>query len=595
MGTWACLSFRTRTMVSAALVVTTLLLTLGFTGVRILRRETNQVFQERLRLVDLVARQLDSDLAADRDRLRLLARSPLAAAKQVDHQDRALAGYWGGAFRILSYGLVKVDRTGKVEWTHPEKQSDYGFNLGSVPAVRETLSAGRGQDTSLFTSAGGKRLAGFVEPVFDAGGQVDGALLGLIDLQSNSLDGLLANLLPDAATAHAVLVDREAWVLASTKPEMRFTRGEHPESLTSVIRNQLGEVGFMASNESNVERHVMASVPLKVLKWALALGQGESEAMASVIWLRRLLILFRIAAVVIAAAYAWWETGAVTAPLARLTTAAGEIASGNLDSPIGITRGDEIGALARAFDLMRVSLRDSRAQLEQAHERVQSLAIFEERDRIARELHDSAAQALGYLYSQLRLLQDRYPAEKDPVLWAHLDEMARAASATYDEVRWSIFGLRTDRYRSSSLLSTVAGYLRDFTMRSGVRAEMAGEGWARLNLPAKVEAQVMRVIQEALTNVGKHAQASRVWVKAATDPEFVTLTVEDDGTGFDPERALLAGHSSFGLAAMRERVSSAGGRLDIDSHPGAGTRVVMRIPRTDDGGVADGSHQGTPG
>jgi two-component system nitrate/nitrite sensor histidine kinase NarX len=94
----------------------------------------------------------------------------------------------------------------------------------------------------------------------------------------------------------------------------------------------------------------------------------------------------------------------------------------------------------------------------------------------------------------------------------------------------------------------------------------------------EVDIQLLHIIQEALTNVRKHAQASRVWVRFERQDSILLITVEDDGRGFDPARLNREGQWYFGLQIMRERAESIGGSLELDSWPGRGTRVLMRMP-----------------
>jgi signal transduction histidine kinase len=101
--------------------------------------------------------------------------------------------------------------------------------------------------------------------------------------------------------------------------------------------------------------------------------------------------------------------------------------------------------------------------------------------------------------------------------------------------------------------------------------------------PGDVSIQINRIIQEALTNVRKHAQANRAWVRFAQEGDTVCITVEDDGQGFDPDQLTGEGRQYFGLQIMRERAEGVRGSLELISQPGQGTRVVLRVPRTLEG------------
>ncbi len=220
------------------------------------------------------------------------------------------------------------------------------------------------------------------------------------------------------------------------------------------------------------------------------------------------------------------------------------------------------------------------AALAAARERLQEqsrrLAVYAERERIARDLHDTVSQSLSYLYSQLELLQVLLPGCSTEQLGSELQALSAVASATFDATRDSIYRLRTPATGPDSLPSAIAGCVRDFTARTGIAVDQDTDAAANVNLPAETEAQLVRIVQEALANVAKHAGATRVAVTAAAGQDEMRITVEDNGHGFDPTRP-RQGRRSFGLEMMRERAQSVGGLLEIQSSPAKGTRIQLRI------------------
>ncbi len=211
------------------------------------------------------------------------------------------------------------------------------------------------------------------------------------------------------------------------------------------------------------------------------------------------------------------------------------------------------------------------------YEEVQSLAVLQERQRIAREMHDSFAQTLGVLHLQLLRARENCPPT-DARLTAVLGEMAATTEHAYDELRQSIFDLRTMVSRGLGWIPTLTEYLHEFSARTGipVRLEAADELPARL--PPATEVQLIRIIQEALANVSKHAGADQARVRLRPEGRWVRMTIEDDGQGFQPEVLAATKRDHFGLEAMRERAESLGGKLEVDSAPGRGTRIVAMLP-----------------
>ncbi|MDF2628072.1 MAG: sensor histidine kinase [Symbiobacteriaceae bacterium] len=206
--------------------------------------------------------------------------------------------------------------------------------------------------------------------------------------------------------------------------------------------------------------------------------------------------------------------------------------------------------------------------------KVEELTITQERQRMARELHDTLAQGLAGLIMQLEAVDDllaRGDAERARAVTARA--MGRART-TLQESRTAIQALRTPLERGD-VMEAVRRLIDALAADTGITCTLeAGPG--ALDLPAQSIDTVYRVVQEALVNVAKHSQARRAWVRVAAETEGeVRLEVGDDGVGFDPG-ALQAGH--FGLTGLRERVGLVGGRIAVESAPGQGTRILATLP-----------------
>ena len=172
------------------------------------------------------------------------------------------------------------------------------------------------------------------------------------------------------------------------------------------------------------------------------------------------------------------------------------------------------------------------------------------------------------------LLDKDEPARADELL----ERLAGATRDVHVDIRESITGLRTATGEEHGLWRTLADYLQWFRQNNNIDAALiVEEGLAAGRLPPTAEAQLLRIVQEALTNVRKHADARRVKVVARRNGDMAEIRVEDDGRGFDP--ALAAGKKgSYGLRIMEERTGESGGRLRIESAPNAGTTVFITLP-----------------
>jgi signal transduction histidine kinase len=214
------------------------------------------------------------------------------------------------------------------------------------------------------------------------------------------------------------------------------------------------------------------------------------------------------------------------------------------------------------------------------HRQIQALAVTEERERIAREMHDSLAQVLGYVNTKAQATEAFLQSGQSERAVAQLHQLAEASRAAYADVREGILGLRTSLGEDRGFIETLRGYLEQWQVQSGVAVALQTTPGDRfeLRLAPHSEVQLLRIIQEALSNVRKHASATRASVRLTLDAAHVAAVIEDDGAGFDPEALGRTALPRFGLATMRERAEAIGGSLTIDAAPGRGTRVIVRIP-----------------
>jgi two-component system nitrate/nitrite sensor histidine kinase NarX len=204
-------------------------------------------------------------------------------------------------------------------------------------------------------------------------------------------------------------------------------------------------------------------------------------------------------------------------------------------------------------------------------------AIVTERERIAREMHDSLAQILGVTHLRIVALESRPEIAASPAVLEELADLASLTEEAYRDVREAILGLREGSRVDRGFLDSLGAYLEKYSHQSGIPATLERSFEGELTLPPRSELQLIRVIGEALTNVRKHGSAGTVIVRISEAPECATIEIVDDGRGFDVAETLL-GHDGYGLHTMRERMELVGGTLTIDSAPGRGTRVIARLP-----------------
>ncbi len=203
--------------------------------------------------------------------------------------------------------------------------------------------------------------------------------------------------------------------------------------------------------------------------------------------------------------------------------------------------------------------------------RIENKAIVDERRRLRQEIHDGIAQVVGYVKMKTELLKKDLPPSAEK-LRAELDEIYHVLSESSAELRQAIDSLDV-KHNPLSLVDSLSSYTQKAGQKTGCHIEFT----APPELPAlnqAVQLQLLRIAQEALTNVRKHAAATQISVKLESLPQGIELVVRDNGRGFCP-----AERKGVGLGVMEERVASIGGVLTVDSSPGKGTEVRVRVPK----------------
>lgn len=276
-----------------------------------------------------------------------------------------------------------------------------------------------------------------------------------------------------------------------------------------------------------------------------------------------------------------WEKERVRCALLVPLIAPGErwvgllaIASGRLRFSRGTVRAClTVGAQA-ALALENLRL------IEEARRAGREAGVLRERERLAREIHDTLAQGFTSIVMNVQAAETAFPDSPEAVRHHH-EQIGRTARESLTEARRLVWALRSEALEEASLSEALAGLATRWSAESGIAATASVTG-TPFALPEEIEATLLRVAQEALSNVRKHARAQKAALTLSYMGDRVALDVRDDGVGFDPARAegKLRDEASggFGLEAMRQRAEGAGGTLVVESAPGEGTTLVIELP-----------------
>lgn len=530
---------------------------------------------------------------------------------------------------VFSRGVYLTDARGRLLLAEPAGAGGSGDDLGTIPAITAALTANRPNVSGLTPGIGdGTPVVLMAAPVRDADGLVQGAVAGEIALSGTALSEIIASAAP-GRTGYAQIVDHDGTVLASTLSDEVLQANPHESLVAGLVEDKDGSSGSChscheqpgATTQSDRDKEVMAFAPLETAPWAVLIRQPESEALAPARKLEERAIWLGVPAFALALLFAWATVRSIVSPVRVLTTAAQRLASGDLSQPVPDVGSDEIGRLGRAFETMRLRLKEALETVEswareledRVHERTRELeasrdhlreaaeenaALYEEvkrkdaargellkqvisaqeeeRRRIARELHDETSQNLSVLAMGLETAS-AVPAGEAPT-HAKLSGLKDLAVKTLDGVHRLVYDLRPSVLDDLGLPAGLRWYAESRLEPLGVRVSLMVTGEER-RLPAELETALFRIGQEAITNIARHAGATNVFLGLGFHDDRVTLEVEDDGEGFDTaaDRPHNGGHG-WGLLGMRERATLFGGSLEIVSTPGTGTRVEVSIP-----------------
>ena len=595
--------------------------TFAILGERALQDSTDRLLKERLVIAQLAASRLDGLVQAavlQLQHARRFATADLAAETQM----LTVLNGWDGTFSSISL----LDPTGHVVLSQSPDQALSNTNLAEPPDVVDGFDR-RGVTISAPFSdpLSNHALVAVTVPISDQQ-RLLGFLSGMIDIHERAIMTPLEQAATLSQTGHAVLVDAQGRVMAATFPAAFLSPGEHATFYREAIaRGQpiVETVPFELTlpGESVGHAHVTAFAPLRMAPWGVAVGGDVDETFAGVRRLRLGLALLSVVSLICAWAATLVGTRRLVRPVQRLTDAAQRIANGDLHTPLQAPEGGEIGAMASALERMRTLLLANIAELaswseslearvgERTTELHQQQALTqqllhraitaqeEERARLSRELHDEIGQTLTGVQLSLDRVERVLPATDLP-LHERLGRARTLTDQALADLRRMIGALRPGILDQLGLVPAL-GWVADHTLRPlGLLVTIQAAGLQE-RLPGDIETILFRIAQEAMSNVARHSGARQMRIRLAREGGQISMSLTDDGRGFDPAAVTAAPDQSrgLGLAGMQERASLAGGLVTVESAPDQGTmvRVVVPLPEATEESLNAGEPTSTVG
>ena len=360
---WLNLGLRTKMTLMVLVGLTALVGFFGFLSVSATQQTTARALQERVILAQLAANHTDYVLGNAQTLLestasrRIFSGSSSLAAQQAILRESLVDS--GSLFRKM----VLIDRAGNVQAAEPP----LGEPLSSFSFVREISDRTEFAVTSVAGPPFGSAIVAMT-PVRDPAGQIVGTLVASLDLSGSEISAPMQSVTL-GQTGYLEIVDTNGLIILSTRPERLFSAADYGDSLVAMIREGKSVVTNCldcraANPRADRELEVIAFAPMKRAPWGVVVRQTEAEAFASAKQLQGQIAMVGVLSVLGAVVLVWLTTRSVIAPVRDLTTAAKRIARGDLETPIQIKRGDEIGVLANSLDDMRARLAESIAEVQ---------------------------------------------------------------------------------------------------------------------------------------------------------------------------------------------------------------------------------------
>lgn len=589
----------------------TLFAAVSMLGERALQDSTDRILEERLVIAQMVASQFDGLLQRAVSELEQARRFADFDPADADLSAEAhMLAHTYGRVGIFASGIAFLDTRGHIVLSHPAALYPAGTDLAGLPHIAQALERRQVTISAPFRDpTGGHPVVAVTVPVHD-GGRFLGLLSGLVDLNGPAITMPLLQAATLGHTGHAVLVDDQGRVLASTFGLPFLSPGEHVSFYRQAVtqgKPVVETVPFELDlpDEPHGHPHVMAFAPLRMAPWGVAVGGDVDETFAGVARLRLGLTLLGVLALACVWAATLAGTRRLVRPVQRLTEAAQRIADGDLHTPLQAPEGGEIGAMAAALERMRTLLLANIEELAEWNEKLEArvaerteelrqqqtltqqllrraiTAQEEERARLSRELHDEIGQTLTAVQLSLDRLARSLPAE-DAKVHEHLQRVQALTEQALADLRRVIAALRPGVLDQLGLVPAL-GWMADHTLRPlGLVVTINADG-VQERLPGEVETVLFRIAQEAMNNVARHSGATHLNISLERRGGQVRMTLQDNGQGFDLSSVTAAPDQSrgLGLAGMQERASLAGGQVTVESTPGEGTSVSVVIPLPD--------------
>jgi signal transduction histidine kinase len=596
-----------RIIVSILLSVFIILVSLGLVSYYHIQNSIERSYDNRLSEAKIIATSLDHILEENLTRLYDISLSDkidITDSNWAPEQSALKAAYY---YSIFSDGVFLLDRLGNVLLTYPPREG-WTVNLLGIPPVSKVISDMRPVISGVFTMEPSRRKVIFaLVPLRNRNGEVIGTAGGLIDPTHYQFTRILAAIIAEKNT-NIELVDSLGIVIASNHPESILSGIDHNKFLSRLIAERKSTVATChrchTSGKEQQKRteDILVFAPLNLAPWGVALRVPKSIVYAPSTALEQGFLMLGIISLASAFVLALGMSKSIVKPVQQLIRATARIARGDLSEPVTIESLDEIGTLSQSFDDMRQKLaasldsiqrqnlnleqrvRERTSQLEE--KQVVNATLLrklitsqeDERKRIARELHDESLQTLSALLMNIELCR----LHPDMITTEKVSTMKDIVTKVINEMTKIIQNLRPTVLDDLGFEAGIVWLIDRNLKEKGISCTMNLQELVEDRLPPELQVTLFRIFQEVTANIARHARARNVNITMRNDEKTFSMSIEDDGTGFDTETVFentLTGRG-LGILGMKERAAQVNGTLTVHSKPNQGTTVLCTVPLT---------------
>ena len=473
-------------------------------------------------------------------------------------------------------GIIVLNNEGIVTVTEPFRPDLQGQDFSTRSYFQNTRALRSFTFSDITQESGsGEDILVVAVPIVSRDGEFQGVLAGRFYVRFQRI-GEEIQKLQVSDVGEAYLIDRNGKVIYHPDYSLISADFSQRASVYNLMRGE--HEGALIIQEPGKASQVVGYAIVEVTGWGLVIQEPWSDVVAPARISLRPIILALLVGVVLVAGIVSWGVQRVVRPISELAARSRLVALDNYEAQVTPSPIRELRDLGSAFNEMVEQIARYQAGLRQYVAAI-THTQEEERKRIARDLHDDTVQSLIAIGQRVELAREAV-GEDPGDSQEQLRDLRKMVTHTIDSVRQFSRDLRPTVLEDLGMVPALQYLVNELAQQDTIDITLDVEGTPD-DLSADMEVAIYRIVQEALTNVRKHAQATHAQVQAQFLPEQVIITVQDDGIGFTvpEETADWVNIGNLGLMGLKERTELFGGQMDITSHVGQGTTVLIMLPR----------------